>query len=168
MTSQDQIDANRLNAKKSTGPRTPGGRKRSSQNALKHGLTAEKLVTSGEDAQGLKDRLEALIAEWDPVGASEMLLVQQMAVASWRAERALRTEAANYPANLLNWRTIEMFELALRYGSTAERTFYRAVRTLAQLQAMRRRLEPAEVEQEDGARATQPHGSATDERPNTD
>ena len=162
MTSQDQIDANRLNAKKSTGPRTPGGRKRSSHNALKHGLTAEKLVTSGEDAQGLKDRLEALIAEWDPVGASEMLLVQQMAVASWRAERALRTEAANYPANLLNWRTIEMFELALRYGSTAERTFYRAVRTLAQLQAMRRELTPRDGDAVDQATPVEPSEASAD------
>jgi len=157
MTSQDQIDANRLNAKKSTGPRTPGGRKRSSQNALKHGLTAEKLVTSGEDAGAYQERLDALIEHWQPVGPSETTLVHQMAAASWRIDRAMRTEAMNYPSTILDWRNAEIFELALRYGTAAERSFYKAMAMLKQFQEMRSRLEPAEAEEEAQPASTAAH-----------
>jgi hypothetical protein len=45
-TSQARIDANRRNAKRSTGARTPEGRRRSSQNALKHGLRSRAIVIS--------------------------------------------------------------------------------------------------------------------------
>ena len=48
MTSQKQIEANRRNAKQSTGPRTTAGKQRTSQNALKHGLSAEQSVILGE------------------------------------------------------------------------------------------------------------------------
>ena len=49
MATQQQIDANRRNAQKSTGPTTPEGRAAVRHNALKHGLTAEILIPSMED-----------------------------------------------------------------------------------------------------------------------
>jgi hypothetical protein len=56
MSSQKQIAANRANATRSTGPTTDGGKSRSRMNAWKHGLTAEKVVIDGEDAQELAAR----------------------------------------------------------------------------------------------------------------
>jgi hypothetical protein len=44
MASVAQIQANRSNAQKSTGPRTPQGKATASQNAVKHGLLAEQVV----------------------------------------------------------------------------------------------------------------------------
>ena len=51
MTTQAQIDANRRNAEKSTGPKTPHGKARSRRNALWHGVTAETLVLPDETAE---------------------------------------------------------------------------------------------------------------------
>jgi hypothetical protein len=58
-SSQSQVEANQLNAQKSTGPRTPDGKARSSQSALKHGLTAKTLLrvqTVQEGLGGIKPR----------------------------------------------------------------------------------------------------------------
>ena len=51
MATQAQIDANRANAQKSTGPKTPEGKAKSRRNGLKHGLTAEACMLADEDAQ---------------------------------------------------------------------------------------------------------------------
>jgi hypothetical protein len=50
MASQQQIDANRRNSQKSTGPKTPEGRAAVRLNGVKHGLTASTLVLKGEEA----------------------------------------------------------------------------------------------------------------------
>jgi hypothetical protein len=49
MASQKQLEANRANAKQSTGPKTAQGKSRSSLNALKHGLSARDIVVWDED-----------------------------------------------------------------------------------------------------------------------
>jgi hypothetical protein len=52
MTSLKQIEANRRNALKSTGPTTQEGKERSRRSALRHGLTAETVIAALEDAEG--------------------------------------------------------------------------------------------------------------------
>jgi hypothetical protein len=56
MTSLKQIEANRRNALKSTGPTTPEGKERSCRNALRHGLTAETVIAALEDAEDYAPR----------------------------------------------------------------------------------------------------------------
>ena len=90
-----QIAANRLNAMKSTGPRTEEGKKASRRNALKHGLTGRGVVIPGEDEHEVTIRVklleDQLVPEGDVVAA---LLVRQMAINSIRVERAFRHESA--------------------------------------------------------------------------
>ena len=53
MASNKQLEANRTNAKNSTGPRSQAGKARSSLNSRKHGLTAKTLIIVGENAEDL-------------------------------------------------------------------------------------------------------------------
>ena len=89
--------ANRINAQRSTGPRTPEGKARSRANALKHGLLAETILINDrdpdEDRRDFDDLLSALIEDVRPAGAREQLLVERLAVCYWRLRRAHRYEA---------------------------------------------------------------------------
>src|SRR5436305_6175806 len=94
--SPNQLAANRANAHKSTGPRTPEGKHRVSNNALKHGLRASHVVVdAGEGRERDADFLQLLAdlnADCNPLGTREELLVQEMALCQWRLLRARRAE----------------------------------------------------------------------------
>ena len=62
MATQAQIDANRQNAQKSTGPRTAEGKAAASQNAFKHGLFVKKAVIRDESQDEYDRHREALLA----------------------------------------------------------------------------------------------------------
>jgi len=94
MSSEKQIAANLANARRSTGPRTSAGKTRSRMNAWKHGLTAEKVVIPGEDAEQLKAIRRELWEEYEPLPGMESLLVDRIAHYEWRMRRALVLEAA--------------------------------------------------------------------------
>ena len=104
MATEKQIQANRNNAKKSTGPRTEEGKARVAQNALKHGLLAGDAVLPGEDPAEFEAQLAALEADIQPVGALERELVRQIADAQWRMRRLSRLETAYLIAALDNKR----------------------------------------------------------------
>ena len=93
MTSLKQIEANRRNALKSTGPRSEEGKQRSSRNALRHGLTAETVVEPLEDPEDYKLFEEAIAAEYDGESAVERELVLRLASLLWRLRRASSIEA---------------------------------------------------------------------------
>ena len=63
-TPQNRIEANRENAKQSTGPRTPEGKARSSLNAVKHGLRARDCVIPQVDGHDAQESFDALLAEF--------------------------------------------------------------------------------------------------------
>jgi hypothetical protein len=89
-----RAEASRRNGAKSRGPRTPEGRVRSAQNALEHGLRAERFVVVGDENPAEFTALEAaLIEELAPEGALQGLLAGRIARAAWRLERAERIEA---------------------------------------------------------------------------
>jgi len=86
--------ASRKNGARSRGPKTAEGKARSAQNALKHGLRAQKHVVLPEENGGEFAALEAaLIEELSPVGPLQAVLAQRIAVAAWRLARADRIEA---------------------------------------------------------------------------
>jgi hypothetical protein len=94
MTSLKQIEANRRNALKSTGPTTPEGKRRSRCNAVRHGLTAETVIAAFEDAEDYEAFEAAVIADYDDETAVERELVLRLASVLWRLRRATGIETA--------------------------------------------------------------------------
>jgi hypothetical protein len=88
MTSYRQIEANRRNALKSTGPKTEAGKHSSRCNAVRHGLTAETVIGALEDAEDYKAFEAAIIADYDAQSAVERELVLRLASVLWRLRRA--------------------------------------------------------------------------------
>jgi hypothetical protein len=95
MATNAQIEANRQNARKSTGPRTAEGKAAVSQNAIKHGLWGRADVVSWEDPAEFELHREALLAELAPAGAMERMLAARIVGLAWRLQRAqfMQTEA---------------------------------------------------------------------------
>jgi hypothetical protein len=93
MTSEKQAEANRRNALKSTGPKTPKGKAAVRQNALKHGLLSRQVVLPGEDQEAFGELDKYLRDEVQPHGAHENLLVDRIVSGYWRLLRLGRVEA---------------------------------------------------------------------------
>ena len=92
MTSFKQFQANRANARKSTGPITEEGKQRSRCNAVRHGLTAETVIGALEDAEDYKAFEAAITADYDAQSAVERELVLRLASLLWRLRRATTME----------------------------------------------------------------------------
>ena len=92
MTSYRQIEANRRNALKSTGPRSEQGKQASRCNAVRHGLTAETVIGALEDAEDYKAFEAAITADYDAQSAVERELVLRLASLLWRLRRATTIE----------------------------------------------------------------------------
>jgi hypothetical protein len=92
MTSYRQIEANRRNAFKSTGPKTEAGKQASRCNAVRHGLTAETVIGALEDAEDYKGFEAAITADYDAQSAVERELVLRLASLLWRLRRATTIE----------------------------------------------------------------------------
>jgi hypothetical protein len=88
MTSIKQIEANRRNSLKSTGPKTEVGKQTSRCNAVRHGLTAETVIGALEDAEDYKAFEFAITADYDAQSAVERELVLRLASLLWRLRRA--------------------------------------------------------------------------------
>ena len=160
-----QLAANRRNAKKSTGPRSAAGKKRSSLNHLRHGMTAETVVLPHESAGDYDEIRGALMKDYEPATSQETMLVDQIAAGYWRTIRARRFETAMFDNHLrtkklahgkdpapnerddegcaviLQLTDPEQLRNYFRYDATISRDYYRAIATLEKMQAARRREE---------------------------
>src|SRR5437868_6884505 len=92
MTTFKQIEANRRNARRSTGPTSDEGKLRSRRNAVRHGLTAETVIGALEDAEDYKAFEAAVIADYDAQSAVERELVLRLVSLLWRIRRATTME----------------------------------------------------------------------------
>jgi hypothetical protein len=146
--SSARAEASRKNGARSRGPKSPEGKARSAQNALKHGLRAQKyVVLPEEDAGEFADLEAAMIAELTPVGALQTVLARRVAVAAWRLARADRIEVELFArrswgadanpgiAMIRDGNGSRSFETLLRYRGAAMAEFWRALKTLKALQA---------------------------------
>jgi hypothetical protein len=139
--------ASRRNGAKSRGRRSPEGKARSAQHAMKHGMRAQKYVLLPDESAAEFHALEkALIDELAPEGALQTVLSRRVAIAAWRLARADRLEAevlefrsyegANAGLALIrDGNATRSFDTLMRYRSAAMAEFWRALKTLKALQA---------------------------------
>ena len=99
--SPERLAANRANAAKATGPRSPEGKTRSAQNARKHGFTASTFaVVRLEDLNEVANLRDDLVAFYQPLNSQELFAVERIALAQQALLRAARLEAGLFTASL--------------------------------------------------------------------
>jgi hypothetical protein len=119
-----------------SGPRTAAGKATSSGNSLKHGLASGRVIIPGEDPAAFERLLEDLLAGHGAANETETLLVQQMAQSWWLMQRAIRLQNQAFAETRVDTHKLALF---LRYQTTHERAFYRALNSLIKLQKERRK-----------------------------
>jgi hypothetical protein len=155
MATYRQIQANRANAKRSTGPVTRKGKRASSRNALRHGFLSTRVVLKAESTPRFTKFLDALIEEFHPATPNEQALVETMAVARWKLVRnwglhtsLLEKEIAkenpeagdDLKAALAFGRLADCCQslhLLQRYDTSLDRQYLRALSSLLKAQAAR-------------------------------
>jgi hypothetical protein len=128
------ISRNAQNAQFSTGPRTPQGKLASSRNALKHGLSTGQIVIAGEDPVQFDALLATLRNEYQPVTATEELLVKQLAESHWLCQRALSLQNDCFVGGSVDEKRLSLF---IRYYTTHQRAFHKALTQLRVVQKAR-------------------------------
>jgi len=114
MATEAQVQANRSNAQKSTGPRSAEGKAAVAQNAVKHGFAGRLDVIKGEEQAEFDLHREAMLGELAPAGAVETMLAERIAGLSWRLKRAERMQEEAFNALL----TPDTSSLAVRIGQS--------------------------------------------------
>jgi len=140
MSTLAQTTANRANALRSTGPVTPEGKARVSQNALKHGLTARHLVIRDDEREDFAALRDSLTADLAPQGALETITFNELLHAAWNLHRFRRLEAEvsiGTIDDLTDPQTAALLDRLARYQARAQRAYYRALSELRTLQTNR-------------------------------
>ncbi len=154
MATERQIEANRNNALRSTGPATARGKRLSARNALTHGLLSRETLLKGEDATVFVQVREQLLAELQPEGELETYLAGRVIGGIWRMNRVVRIEAGLFndaePSFLEGGKSLSAtFKSGCRYGTNAfsnliryetaiERGVLKALHELQRLQTARK------------------------------
>jgi hypothetical protein len=148
----DRAEINRANSQLSTGPRTVAGKLRSSQNALRHGLTSQVALLSTEDPQIYERHLKSFTDEYDPQGATEANLVQALADTAWRLNRIVAIESRlltetgyNQQLAALEAQSKILANLSL-HSQRLSRQFERTAAQLTELQQTRRTQEKQDLD----------------------
>jgi hypothetical protein len=158
MATERQIQANRANAAKSTGPITPEGKRASSQNAARH-LLAGTVVLKGESTRRFNDLASALLAQFQPRNSAEASLVQTMAAARWRLLRMWEIQTAGFELEMARTQDSDpsagsgavlaavafrnladnsrALALQLRYEAAYDRQYNRALASLLKLRTVK-------------------------------
>jgi hypothetical protein len=152
MSTPKQVAANRLNAQKSSGPRSAQGKAASRANSLKTGLYARSQVIAGEDPAELRALADQYFLRWEPATPEESFLVDTLIDAEWLLRRYALADARIWdyegandsvrdnPNGMgLNFiRCREYFPLLQRRIDSVQRSFHRALHDLERLQTKRR------------------------------
>lgn len=117
MATRKQIQANRQNSKKSTGPKTRAGKANSSGNSVAHGLLGRELIIPGENREEYQAMFEQLVSEFEPFGLLETTLVERIAVAIWRQRRLIRVESARVTMRGAGSSSLDADTVKCRFGT---------------------------------------------------
>ena len=157
MASLRQIEANRLNARKSTGPRSVEGKAASRMNALQSGIDAQSQIIRGEDPAALESLAAEYLERFQPATPEERLYVDTLVRDDWQLRRLARADAQVWEygfeaavrldedaplGQVFNARSQVFTRLQRRIDAT-ERSYQRALRELERLRAARAASEPA-------------------------
>lgn len=143
--------ANRANAQHSTGPRTEGGKQRSSLNALRHGLTSRTALLPSEDPAAYERHVRQFHDEYQPQGPTETQLLRELIDTAWRLNRipALEAELLARAADPTpEFDIVDAHQLLSRLSLNSQRLsrqFQKALEQLRDLQAERRRLQERDL-----------------------
>ncbi len=152
LTTMAQTEANRANARRSTGPKSAEGRATVSKNATKHGLLSRDVVLADEDSAEFDAFERAMRRALAPVGAVESAFAARVIAAAWRLRRVERIETLMLEAGRKNWKGEEVglsaafvgncvngdaYSKLGRYEAGIERTCFRSLHELQRLQAVR-------------------------------
>jgi hypothetical protein len=175
MPTESQTNASRTNGAKSHGPITEEGKQASSRNSLRHGILSKKVVLEGESQAEFDELLASYLEEHQPATPTERTLIENMAIARWRQQRAWTLETAGLTAEMRRPRYIEgedpetqafvafrtlsddsrTLELLNRYEARFERQFRAALTAFLGLRAKRRAEERENAKAEAAASPTQ-------------
>src|SRR5262252_4504142 len=150
MTTDKQIEANRRNALKSTGPKTDEGKARSSMNALRHGLTAGQAVLPYENPDDYEKLREGMLESYAPENPAEQAVVEELANAYWRLMRLHRVENCYWDklggsynrgddgiSDALIQTPDRQMRNFFRYYAQVERSYYKALAAADQIKRQR-------------------------------
>jgi hypothetical protein len=151
MATLKQLEANRRNAQKSTGPKTPEGKSAVSMNALRHGLRARTVVLPGENREEFNQLCNDLEVEWRPQSRSEQFYLEQMAVSQWKLARMERGEVEIFQTPDTAQTQIPLLDRLWQAQCRLERSYARAQRELERLQASRPQPADQHAQPEDPA-----------------
>jgi hypothetical protein len=142
-TSSKKLAANRANAQRSTGPKTPEGKEKSKLNAVKHGLTSRYFPALIEAGTAEWEELEAvrtdLLNHYQPIGPVEELLLGKINIEYMRYRRLVEREQVLCFHNRGYY--LEIVDKVTRYQTAINRQFYQAIQELERLQATRKAQE---------------------------
>jgi DNA gyrase/topoisomerase IV subunit A len=134
-TSPERRAANAANAKLSTGPRTPEGQARSSQNARTHGLTARDVVIAPDEHEEFEQLRADYQATVQPQDGIQQSLFEELLGAAWNLRRIRRMEVRACSDKTLTANQLEKdLDRLVRYKTCIERTFHRSLKELKALQ----------------------------------
>src|SRR6266576_520724 len=138
MATIKQIEANRRNSLKSTGPKTPEGKQACKMNALRHGLRAATIVLPAEKPEDFHQLCNDLETEWQPQSRTEHFYLEQMAVSQWKLARVEVAEKSIVSQEVSAKTQIPLLDKLWQCQGRLERSFARAQRELERLQNSRR------------------------------
>ena len=137
MATQAQINANRKNAEKSTGPKTPEGKAKSCMNRRSHGFTSSLSFLKFENREEFDALLADLTSEFQPATPNEQMLLEKMALNHWNSLRAMNLQTIVLNGTLHHGKVSKDFGLFLRYQTTADRAYHKCHAELLKAQKER-------------------------------